>query len=200
MDATADRPLLVHFFPDPVLSLVDTANSLHSNTLIESAVMLSGGILAYLILGILAGFGCVSCSRRFRVDSTFSRCGLSRFVRDLAAAPLAAILAFPLAIPFWPLLCLWDLAEIPRRIRARNQTSKHRDVRPMLEPGRDRPLIGECGFTFGVLSPMGKVRIHDQIWDATLAWILGPRKTCASPRSARRYAPRRRSAGRVSFN
>lgn len=129
-------------------------------------------ILVYFSIGAAACFGCVRFSERCGVDSTFSRSGLSQLVDSFAMAPLVAIVVIPIAIAFWPLLCLMDLAEIPQKKNAKQQPTKSAIAETALGQSNFeqeqslRDLIGQVGETIGVLSPMGKVRIDGNSWDA----------------------------------
>lgn len=82
------------------------------------------------------------------------------------------VIVIPFAIAFWPLLCLMDLSEIPKKQRlkqkqldAANARVEERDL-VLQEQAQYQSVVGEICKTVGVLSPMGLVRIGDRDWDA----------------------------------
>ena len=123
-------------------------------------------ILLYLAFGVVAVRWCIRYSRKCGVDSTFLGPGLSAIAKDMNFSPFVIIVVIPFAIAFWPLLCLMDLSEIPKKQRlkqkkldAANATAKDRDL-ALQNQTQYQSLVGETCETTGVLSPMGQVRIE----------------------------------------
>ena len=81
------------------------------------------GISIYLIAAIPVIRWCVRFSAKHGVESTFTRKGLSRIIGDMAS-PIAFLITVPFAIAFWPVLCLMDLSEIPKKKRLREKSEK----------------------------------------------------------------------------
>lgn len=147
-------------------------------------------LIAYLTLGIVCTKQCVAVSKRHGVVSSFSLDNAGDGFLTLLWAnpfhvPLVAFFPFgvfyvPLVaffvIAFWPALCLWDLAEIPgkrkeklRLLKAMRQEKAHAWSHRHAIWGHDERLdglIGQSGKTVSVLSPMGRVRIAGQNFDA----------------------------------
>ena len=129
--------------------------------------------IAYLAFSFLAVRWCVRHSKRHGVVSTFTTDGVSRIFGDLLFSPVAAIIVVPFAIAFWPLLCLMDVMEVPKkkklkqqRIEAANsKLAAEKEFQDGLKQERDK-VVGKTGVTIGVLSPMGKVRIDGMVRDA----------------------------------
>ena len=84
----------------------------------------------------------------------------------------AFLIAVIVALTFWPLTCLWDLWEIPKKRRDKFALLKLRQAEQQSERERSRAsrppkwLIGKRGSTVGTLSPMGQVRIGTKEWEA----------------------------------
>ena len=122
--------------------------------------------LLYLASGVVTVRWCIRYSRKCGVDSTFLGPGLFAIAKDMITSPFAIIVVIPFAIAFWPLLCLMDLSEIPKKQRLKQ---KHLDAANARGNDRDlasqnqmqyQSLVGETCETIGVLSPMGQVRIE----------------------------------------
>ena len=84
----------------------------------------------------------------------------------MITSPLVTIVVIPFAIAFWPLLCLMDLSEIPKKRRlkqkqldAANARAKEQDL-ALQNQVQYQSVVGEICETIGVLSPMGQVRIE----------------------------------------
>ena len=129
-------------------------------------------ILAYLTAAVPATAWCVSHSASHGVESTFTRKGLSSLFADLGLAPLTVFFVVPFAIAFWPLLCLMDLSEIPkkkrlqRKLRDSTETANAEAALTIRNLEKYKLQAGNQGLTLGVLSPMGQVVIDDVVWDA----------------------------------
>lgn len=135
-------------------------------------------LIAYLALGIVCTTGCVVFSKRHDVVSSFSPDNASDgFLTLLGANPFYVPLVAFFVIAFWPVLCLWDLAEIPGKRREklrllevmRQENAQARSHRHAIWGHDERldGLIGQSGKTISVLSPMGRVKIAGQNCDAT---------------------------------
>ena len=130
-------------------------------------------ILAYLIAAVPAIAWCIRHSSVHGVESTFTRKGLSSLLSDLGASPLVVFVVIPFAIAFWPLLCLMDLSEIPKKKRLQKQLQDSEDLendKAEVEASNSQKSemqIGKLGVTLGVLSPMGQVTIEGAVWNAS---------------------------------
>ncbi len=130
--------------------------------------------LLYLTLGIAATGWCARYSRRRGVESTFSKAGLAGFFDSVS--PIAIIIVIPFSVVFWPLLCLMDLSEIPKKRRLKQkqlEANAMADEQDIVQENRQRQaalhqlFVGEICEAISPLKPMGKVRVNGQTWDAT---------------------------------
>ena len=129
-------------------------------------------ILLYLVCGVVAVRWCIRCSDKRGVDSTFSQAGFSKFLEGAAFSPGVFLIVVPFSIVFWPLLCLLDLSEIPKKQRLKQKqleadiAKKNAQDIALEDQKRHQLLVGEVCETLGVLSPMGQVQIEGRNWDA----------------------------------
>ena len=95
-----------------------------------------------------------------------------RFFADLGLSPIVFVVV-PFAIAFWPLLCLMDICEIPKKKRLQRKfqdsiNSKNAEIELAASNSQSSELqIGKHAKTRGVLSPMGQVTIGDAVWNAS---------------------------------
>ena len=139
--------------------------------------------MVFLVIFVYLGFGlwcvlqCIDFSRRHRVASSFSMDRVGEgFLSLMDGNPLLILLVLPFSIVLWPLLCLLDLSEVPKKQREkllllkaeRQERAEVRSLRHAVRGHEERlnRLIGQSGETVGVLSPMGQVRIKGKNWDA----------------------------------
>ena len=123
-------------------------------------------IFLYLAFGVVAVWWCIRHSRKCGVNSTFERASLLAIAKDMLTSPVVITIVIPFAIAFWPLLCLMDLSEIPKKQRLKQQQLDAADARAKEQDlalqnlEQYQSVVGEICETIGVLSPMGQVRIE----------------------------------------